>query len=62
LAGTIFLSAVEAYREGHYQQAAERFREAGRLGWRDRRLGSLLVLALVKAGQHCLYHPLEQLK
>jgi tetratricopeptide (TPR) repeat protein len=62
LAGTIFLGAVEAYRDGRYEQAAERFREAGRLGWRDRRLGSLLVLALVKAGQRYLYHPLEQLK
>jgi hypothetical protein len=61
LAGTVFLNALEAYQDGRYEQAAERFREAGRLGWRDRRLGPFLVLSLVKAGQRYLYHPLEQL-
>ena len=35
--------------------SADRFREAGKLGLRERRLGSLLTLALVKAGQRLLY-------
>ena len=33
----------------------ERFREAGRLGLRDRRLGLLIGLSLFKAGQKLLY-------
>ena len=44
-----------AYEEGRFEQAAERFREAGKLGLRDRRLGPLLTLALVRAGQRLLY-------
>jgi tetratricopeptide (TPR) repeat protein len=55
LAGTMFLSALEAYRDGKYPDAAEKLREAGRLGLRDRRLGLLLSLSLVKAGQQCMY-------
>jgi hypothetical protein len=55
LAGTMFLSALEAFRDGKYPDAAEKLREAGRLGLRDRRLGLLLSLSLVKAGQQCLY-------
>jgi tetratricopeptide (TPR) repeat protein len=52
---TVLLSGLLAFRKGRYEQAADRFREAGRLGLRDRRLGSLLTLALVKAGQRLLY-------
>ncbi len=52
---TMFLAALTAYQAGRYEQAAEKLREAGRLGLRDRRLGSLLTLALVKAGQRLLY-------
>lgn len=55
LAGAVFLAALDALHEGSYEAAAEKFREAGRLGWRDRRLGPLLILALAKAGQHFLY-------
>jgi hypothetical protein len=55
LAGTVFLAAMEAFEGGRYEQAAEKIREAGRLGWRDRRLGSLLILSLVKAGQELIY-------
>jgi tetratricopeptide (TPR) repeat protein len=55
LAGTMFLSALEAFRDGRYPDAAEKLREAGRLGLRDRRLGLLLSLSLVKAGQQCMY-------
>jgi tetratricopeptide (TPR) repeat protein len=52
---TTFMAALTAYESGRYEQAAERLREAGRLGLRDRRLGPLLTLALVKAGQKLLY-------
>jgi tetratricopeptide (TPR) repeat protein len=52
---TAFLSGLLNYQEGRYEQAAERFREAGKLGLRERRLGPLLTLALVKAGQRLLY-------
>jgi TolA-binding protein len=55
LRGTVFLSALQALQQGRYEQAAEKLREAGRLGLRDRRLGPLLTLALVKAGQQLLY-------
>src|SRR5262249_1840837 len=49
--GAVFLAGLNALAEEEYEGAAERFREAGRLGMRDRRLGSLLILALFKAGQ-----------
>ncbi len=52
---TAYLSGLLNFQEGRYEQAAERFREAGKLGLRERRLGSLLTLALVKAGQRLLY-------
>ncbi len=52
---TVLLSGLLAFRKERYEQAAERFREAGRLGLRDRRLGALLTLSLVKAGQRLLY-------
>jgi tetratricopeptide (TPR) repeat protein len=52
---TVLLAGLMAYQNGRYEQAAERFREAGKLGLRDRRLGSLMTLALVKAGQRLLY-------
>jgi tetratricopeptide (TPR) repeat protein len=52
---TVLLAGLLDCREGRYEQAADRFREAGKLGLRDRRLGSLLTLALVKAGQRLLY-------
>jgi tetratricopeptide (TPR) repeat protein len=52
---TVLLSGLVAYEEGRFEQAADRFREAGKLGLRDRRLGPLLTLALVRAGQRLLY-------
>jgi tetratricopeptide (TPR) repeat protein len=52
---TVLLSGLIAYENGRFEQAADRFREAGKLGLRDRRLGPLLTLALVKAGQRLLY-------
>jgi tetratricopeptide (TPR) repeat protein len=55
LAGAVFLSALEAFQAGAYTQAGERLREAGRAGLRDRRLGLLLSLCYVKAGQQALY-------
>ena len=42
-------------KKDSYEQAADRFREAGKLGLRDKRLGPLLTLALVKAGQRLLF-------
>jgi len=55
LAGTVFLTALQAMHEGRFQDAADRIREAGKLGWRDRRLGQMLTLALASAGQKLLY-------
>jgi tetratricopeptide (TPR) repeat protein len=55
LAQTTFISALESLQNAKYEEAAERFRQAGRLGYRDRRLGPLLLLALFKAGQQAIY-------
>src|SRR5438270_8953487 len=52
---TVLLAGLTAFDRGKFELAAERIREAGRLGLRDRRLGSLLTLALVKAGQRLLF-------
>ncbi len=52
---TMLLAALSAYQSGRFEQAAEKLREAGRLGLRDRRLGPLLTLSLVKAGQKLLF-------
>jgi tetratricopeptide (TPR) repeat protein len=52
---TVLLSGLTDYEDGRFEQAADRFREAGKLGLRDRRLGPLLTLALVCAGQRLLY-------
>jgi tetratricopeptide (TPR) repeat protein len=52
---TVLLSGLHAHAEGRYEEAADHFREAGRLGLRDRKLGALLVRSLVKAGQRLLY-------
>ena len=52
---TVLLSALKALEAGQYEQSADKIREAGKLGLRDRRLGPLLTLALVKAGQRLLY-------
>ena len=52
---TVLLAGLMAYEKGKFELAAERIREAGRLGLRDRRLGSMLTLALVKAGQRLLF-------
>jgi Flp pilus assembly protein TadD len=55
LRGSVYLSALQAYQAGRYEQAAEQLRQAGRLGWRDRNLGPLLGLALFKEGQRRFY-------
>ena len=55
LRGTVFLSGLLALDSGKYAQAADRFRDAAKLGAREKRLGGLLVLALVKAGQEKLF-------
>ncbi len=57
LRGALFLDGLVALEERRYAAASEKLREAGRLGWRDRRLGPLLQLSLFKAGQRLLYPP-----
>jgi tetratricopeptide (TPR) repeat protein len=57
---TVLLSGLQAYQAGRFEQAADRFREAGKLGLRDRRLGPLLTLALVRAGQRLLFEQVER--
>jgi tetratricopeptide (TPR) repeat protein len=52
---TVLLAGLQALQDEQFEQAAERFREAGKLGLRDRRLGGLITLAVVKAGQRLLY-------
>ena len=52
---TVLLAGLSSMEQRKHEQAAERFREAGRLGLRDKRLGGLVTLALVKAGQRLLY-------
>jgi tetratricopeptide (TPR) repeat protein len=52
---TVFLSGLVDFQKERFEQAADKFREAGKLGVRDRRLGGLVNLALVKAGQRLLY-------
>jgi tetratricopeptide (TPR) repeat protein len=52
---TVFLSALTALQAARFEEAADKLREAGRLGVRDRRLGQLLTLSLMKAGQRLLY-------
>jgi tetratricopeptide (TPR) repeat protein len=57
LAQTMFVCAFDDLLLGNYEQSADKFRQAGRLGCRDRRLGPLLLLALFKAGQQAVYGP-----
>jgi tetratricopeptide (TPR) repeat protein len=52
---TVLLAGLQGHAEGRYEEAADHFREAGRLGLRDRRLGGLLVRSLVMAGQRLVY-------
>jgi tetratricopeptide (TPR) repeat protein len=52
---TVLLSGLLAHADGRYEEAADHFREAGRLGLRDRQLGALLMRSLVKAGQCLVY-------
>lgn len=51
----VLLAGLAALEEGRYESAADRFREAAKLGLRDRRIGGLITYALVKAGQKLLY-------
>ena len=55
LQGTLFLAGLQALHAGHYEQAAEKLREASKAGLREPRLGALVQYALVKAGQDLLY-------
>lgn len=51
----VYLAGLTALQTGQFEQAAERFREAGKLGLREKRLGGLINLALIKAGQKLLF-------
>jgi tetratricopeptide (TPR) repeat protein len=55
LRSTIFVSALQSLHQNRFAEAADKIREAGKLGLRDRRIGPLLALALLKAGQRLLY-------
>jgi tetratricopeptide (TPR) repeat protein len=44
----LLLAGLHDLNDGRFPDAANRFREAGRMGSRERGLGSLLILALVK--------------
>jgi tetratricopeptide (TPR) repeat protein len=55
LQSTLFLAGLQAIQAGRFEQAAEKLREAGKAGLRERRLGPLVQYALVKAGQQLLY-------
>jgi tetratricopeptide (TPR) repeat protein len=55
LAQTTFISALESVQRAEYEPAATKLREAGKLGFRDHRLGPLLLLCLFKAGQQAIY-------
>jgi tetratricopeptide (TPR) repeat protein len=52
---TVLLAGLQAIQEERFETAAELFREAGKQGLRDRRLGGLIAFALVKAAQRLLY-------
>lgn len=49
------LAGLQALKEGHFEDAADQFREAGKLGLRDRRLAGLIAYSHIKAGQQYLY-------
>ncbi|MFO0864443.1 MAG: hypothetical protein U0744_07300 [Gemmataceae bacterium] len=55
LAGTTFLAALDDYHAHRFEIASEKLRQAGKLGWRDRRLGQLLFLSLFEGGKHAIY-------
>jgi tetratricopeptide (TPR) repeat protein len=51
----MFLAGIRALNKGDYERAACRLVEARQLGCDDRRLATLLPLALVQAGQQLLF-------
>jgi tetratricopeptide (TPR) repeat protein len=55
----VFLGALQTLAAGEDEAAAEQFRAAAKFGLRDRRLGGLLRLALVKAGRRAYYRAIE---
>ncbi|HYV34383.1 MAG TPA: tetratricopeptide repeat protein, partial [Gemmataceae bacterium] len=52
---SLYLAGLQALQNGQFEQAAEKLREAGKAGLRERALGSLIQYALLKAGQRLLY-------
>ena len=54
LGNTQLLGALEEFAAGRFELAADRFRQAGKLGCRDRRLGGMLLLSLFNASRQAL--------
>jgi Flp pilus assembly protein TadD len=54
LGNTQLLGALEEFNAGRFESAADRFRQAGKLGCRDRRLGGMLLLSLFRAAQQSI--------
>ncbi|HEX3313626.1 MAG TPA: hypothetical protein VHR72_01990, partial [Gemmataceae bacterium] len=54
LGNTQLLEALEEFAAGRFESAADRFRQAGKLGCRDRRLGGMLLLSLYSASRQAL--------
>ena len=54
LGNTQLLGALEEFAAGRFESAADRFRQAGKLGCRDRRLGGMLLLSLFRASRQAL--------
>ncbi len=55
LRSTLYLTALQAFSDERYEFASERFREAAKQGLRERKLGPLISLSLVKAGEKLLF-------
>lgn len=51
----VFLAGLMFFKLGRFEQAAERFKESGKLGLRDKRIGELIGLSYFKAGQKLLF-------
>jgi tetratricopeptide (TPR) repeat protein len=54
LQSTLFVAGLQLLGKGHFEQAADKFREAGKAGLREKSLPGLIQLALLKAGQQLL--------
>ncbi len=51
----ILLAGLQAVQKGQFENAADRFREAGKTGLRDRAIGKWIQFALFNAGRRLLH-------